>query len=52
MLFRTFAEIDLFALKEIQDAIQSRAKMPVADLEAFLCTYEGHTVFSMFFDTI
>lgn len=52
MLYRTFSEIDLFALKEISNSVNARQKFPKTDHHAYLCTYEGHTVFSIFFDTI
>ena len=52
MLFRTFAEVDLFAMKEIFNAINGRQKIPITDPKSYLCIYEGHTVFSIFFDCI
>ena len=51
-LYRSFSEIDIFALKEIFNCIRDGRKMPHIDLEAFLSIYEGHTVFSIFFDYI
>lgn len=46
MLFRTFAEIDLYELQQVSKALKKR--MPKIDMESILCTYEGHTIFSIF----
>lgn len=51
-LYRSFSEIDIFALKEIFNNINDGHKIPHTDLEAFLSIYEGHTAFSIFFDYI
>ena len=50
MLFRTFSEIDLFEISEIFGSIKEKTKIRDIDPETFLCTYEGHTIFSIFFD--
>ena len=52
MLFRTFSEIDLEQLNSLIKAIKTRQKLPYIDLEAVLSTYEGHTIFSLFWDQI
>jgi len=51
-LYRGFAEIDIFALKEIFNHMKDGHKIPHIDPQAFLSIYEGHTVFSIFFDYI
>ena len=50
MLFRTFSEIDIEELRNVYDAIDERRKIDEIDRESIVCTYEGHTVFSIFSD--
>ena len=50
MLFRTFSEIDLEELRIVYQAIDARRKIDEIDRESIVCTYEGHTVFSIFSD--
>lgn len=50
MLYRTFCEIDLGQISKIQHSIKQGSKLDKIDLEAVLSTYEGHTIFSIFFD--
>jgi len=52
MLFRTFSEVDLKQLEKIYEEIDSRQKLSKIDTETILCMYEGHTIFSIFFDKI
>ena len=52
MLYRTFSEIDLDQLLKVFSAIDSEIKIDKIDPETILCTYEGHTVFSIFSDYI
>lgn len=52
MLYRTFSEIDLCELLKIQNAIDRRAKIGFIDHESILANYEGHSIFSIFFDRI
>lgn len=52
MLYRTFSEVDLQELSKIQEALDARQKIPDIDLDTILSTYEGHTIFSIFFDNI
>ena len=52
MLFRTFSEIDLWQLNQLWEALESRSKLIPIDPQAILSTYEGHTIFSIFFDSI
>ena len=50
MLFRTFSEIDLQQLLSVYEAIDSNKKIDQIDPESILCTFEGHTIFSIFWD--
>ena len=50
MLFRTFSEIDLEHLLSVYEAIDSNKKIDQIDPESILCTFEGHTIFSIFWD--
>ena len=52
MLFRSFSEMDLKQLDNIAESIQNRTKIDKIDISAMLSTYEGHTIFSLFFDRI
>ena len=53
MLFRTYSELDLYELKEIDNQIKEKAgTLSKIDPEAILSTYEGRTIFSIYFDTI
>jgi hypothetical protein len=52
MLYRTFTDIDLNELVQIIKSVEARSKIAQIDPQSFLCTYEGHTIFSIFFDTI
>ena len=52
MLYRTFSEMDLWQLDGIAKALDKRIKLTKIDIEAILCTYEGHTIFSIFWDQI
>ena len=46
MLFRTFSEIDLNEL--LQVCVSLKKRMPKIDQETIVCTFEGHTIFSIF----
>ena len=48
MLYRTFTELDLRQLNQIMATKSKKANN--IDLETILSTYEGHTIFSVFFD--
>ena len=52
MLFRTFSEIDLEQLNLIVVQLKNRQKISTIDLESIYSTYEGHTIFSIFWDQI
>ena len=51
ILFRTFSQLDLEQLLYVFYAINShQKKLDKLDSESILCTYEGHTIFSIFWD--
>ena len=52
MLYRTFSELDLFELLRIQKSAANHLTINYIDPEAILANYEGHTIFSIFFDRI
>ena len=52
MLYRTFSEIDLWQLDSMMKAIHKGKKINQIDPESIVCNYEGHTIFSIFFDRI
>lgn len=52
ILYRTFSELDLYELKQIRDAIKENQPFSTIDPESIVCNYEGHSIFSIFFDRI
>ena len=50
MLYRTFSELDLEQLHSVSQAIQQKLIISEIDPESVVCTYEGHTIFSIFWD--
>lgn len=52
MLFRTFSELDLWQIKNISDTLDKRNKLTKIDSNTILTTFEGHTIFSIFWDRI
>ena len=53
MVFRTYSELDLHELEQINDQLkESSGKLPDIDPEAILSVYEGRTIFSIYFDQI
>ena len=53
MVFRTYSELDLYELEEINAQLkESSGKLPEIDPEAILSVYEGRTIFSIYFDQI
>ena len=47
-LYRTHTETDLYELQQISDALVNNQKLPEIDRETILCTFAGHTIFSIF----
>ena len=52
MLYRTFSDMDLYELNQIVKNIEGRQRMSYIDPEAIVSSYQGHTIFSIFFDRI
>lgn len=52
MLFRTYTEIDLFELKHINKALQTRTKLSNIDLVTILSTFDGHSIFSIYYEDV
>ena len=53
MIYRTYSELDMFELKEIDNQIKEKTGvLPYIDPESILSIYEGRTIFSIYFDTI
>ena len=50
MVFRTYCELDLYELEEINSQLKESTKLPDIDLESILSVYEGQTIFSIYFD--
>ena len=52
ILFRTYSELDLFEMERINDCIRKKEQIQSIDQEFMLSVFEGHTVFSIYFDQI
>ena len=52
LLYRTYSELDLLQLKAINEALQARAKLPDIDPATILSTFEGHTIFSIYYEDV
>ena len=52
MLYRTFTELDLLELRHINRALRAGLKTHEIDMDTILSTFEGHTIFSIYFDNI
>ena len=50
MIFRTYSELDLYELEEINNQLKESIKLRDIDLESILSVYEGNTIFSIYFD--
>ena len=50
MLFQTYSEMDLEQLLHVFLAIDVDIKIDMIDPESILCTFEGHSIFSIFWD--
>ena len=44
--------MDLYELNQIVKNIEGRQRMSYIDPEAIVSSYQGHTIFSIFFDRI
>ena len=53
ILYRTHSYVDLEELKQIRDSLESsRPRLNNIDLQSVISIYDGHTIFSIFFDKI
>ena len=50
VLFRTYNELDLFEMQRINDCIRKKDDIGTIDKEFILGIFEGHTMFSIYFD--
>jgi hypothetical protein len=50
IIFRTASYVDLCELQQIVDHIQNNQKLEDIDMDTVVATFEGHTIFSLFFD--
>ena len=53
-MFRTYTELDLYELQAINKDIDEKLGRisQEIDPETILCTFDGHTIFSIYFDNI
>ena len=51
-ILNSFSEIDLHELLNIVKAITQSKRIPDIDKQTILCNFQGHTIFSIFFDHI
>lgn len=51
-VFKKYAEIDLQELARIQSKIANQQKLDNIDMQTALCTFDSHTVFSIFADSV
>ena len=50
LLYRTYSEVDLFQLRKINELLGTEElDKEIIDTETLLSTYEGHTIFSIYF---
>lgn len=52
MLYRGFSKIDLEEMNQIAHAIDMRQNVKYICPETILCNFEGHSIFSLFFDRV
>ena len=52
MLYTMYTPMDLLAINEFQNALETVSKLPEIDLETILATFEGQTIYSIFFEDI
>ena len=52
MIYRTFTELDLLELRHINKALNGGVKIHEIDKDTILSTFEGHSIFSIYFDNI
>ena len=52
ILFRTSSYVDLCELEQIVEHTANNKKLEDIDMDTVVATFEGHTIFSLFFDQI
>jgi hypothetical protein len=52
MVFRTYSELDILQLSQVNKDLKDKRKIKDIDHETILSTFEGHTIFSIYFDDI
>ena len=52
MLFRTFAEMDLWQLSKLSTTCDQHEAVSQIKMSTILSSYEGHSIFSIFKDSI
>ena len=50
MVYRTCSEIDILDLAQIKVALDNKEMINQIDLDTILSTYEGHTIFSIYWN--
>ena len=50
ILWRTYTELDLFEMERINECIRKKEQIEDVDIDFMLGIYEGHTIFSIYFD--
>ena len=51
-IYRTCTEIDLHEVDHANKWLQANKPLPEIDPETILCNFDGHTIFSIFFEHI
>ena len=51
-LYHTYSELDLYEMHDIHVKIRERKPIGYIDPQSILCNYEGHSIFSLFYDRI
>ena len=52
MLYQTYSELDLVQLENINQAVKSNAIIPTVEIGTVLSTFEGHTLFTLYYENI
>ena len=52
MLYQTYSELDLVQLEKINQAVNNNSVIPTVEVGTILATYEGHTIFTLYYDKI
>ena len=52
VIYQTYAEIDIVMLQQIDAALAQRTKLPDISDKTLVSTFEGHTMFSLYYEDI